>query len=72
MHSHKGYSVLLGLIIHTFFWTVLPSPLVPGYRMLWAGLFFFLSFCIRFREGFHGKFGDAASGRSRGTAWGDQ
>jgi zinc and cadmium transporter len=47
MHAHKGYSVLLGLIIHTFFdgIAIASGFLVSNAR---AGSFFSPSFCTRF------------------------
>jgi zinc and cadmium transporter len=54
MHSHKGYSVLLGLIIHTFF----------------DGIIFFAIFLHKIPEGFTVSSVMLASGRSRATAWG--
>src|ERR1700732_763731 len=69
MHSHKGYSVLLGLIIHTFFdgIAIASGFLVPN-ALGW--LIFFAVFLHKIPEGFSVSSVMLASGRSRGTAWG--
>src|SRR3984893_14387696 len=69
MHSHKGYSVLLGLIIHTFFDGI---AIASGFLVSnWLGWLIFLAiFLHKIPEGFTVSSVMLASGRSRGTAWG--
>ena len=58
IHSHKGYSVLLGLIIHTFFDGI---AITSGFLVSnWLGwLIFFADFPAQNSGRFHGEFGDA-------------
>jgi zinc and cadmium transporter len=69
MHSHKGYSVLIGLIIHTFFDGI---AIASGFLVSnWLGwLIFFAVFLHKVPEGFTVSSVMLASGRSRATAWG--
>src|ERR1700693_4432067 len=69
IHSHKSYSVLLGLIIHTFFDGI---AIASGFLVSnWLGwLIFFAVFLHKIPEGFTVASVMLASGRSRGTAWG--
>ena len=69
MHSHKGYSVLIGLIIHTFFDGI---AIASGFLVSnWLGwLIFFAVFLHKIPEGFTVSSVMLASGRSRATAWG--
>jgi zinc and cadmium transporter len=66
---HKGYSVLLGLIIHTFFDGI---AIASGFIVSnWLGWVIFLAvFLHKIPEGFTVSSVMLASGRSRGTAWG--
>src|ERR1700751_6124815 len=68
-HSHTGYSVLLGLIIHTFFDGI---AIESGFLVSnWLGWVIFLAvFLHKIPEGFTVSSVMLASGRSRGTAWG--
>ena len=69
IHSHKGYSVLLGLIIHTFFDGIaIASGFLVSNSLGW--LIFFAVFLHKVPEGFTVSSVMLASGRSRGTAWG--
>ncbi|HKH98745.1 MAG TPA: ZIP family metal transporter [Candidatus Sulfotelmatobacter sp.] len=69
LHSHKGYSVLLGLIIHTFFDGI---AIASGFLVSnWLGwLIFFAVFLHKIPEGFTVSSVMLASGSSRATAWG--
>jgi zinc and cadmium transporter len=69
MHSHKSYSVLLGLIIHTFFDGI---AIASGFLVSnWLGWLIFLAiFLHKIPEGFTVSSVMLASGQSRGTAWG--
>src|SRR5271156_28822 len=69
VHTHKGYSVLLGLIIHTFFDGI---AIASGFLVSnWLGWLIFLAiFLHKIPEGFTVSSVMLASGRSRGTAWG--
>ena len=69
IHSHKGYSVLLGLIIHAFFDGI---AIASGFLVSnWLGWLIFLAvFLHKIPEGFTVSSVMLASGRSRGTAWG--
>jgi zinc and cadmium transporter len=69
VHSHKGYSVLLGLVIHTFFDGI---AIASGFLVSdWLGWLIFLAiFLHKIPEGFTVSSVMLASGRSRGTAWG--
>src|SRR6201984_2975252 len=69
IHSHKSYSVLLGLVIHTFFDGI---AIASGFLVSsWLGWLIFLAvFLHKIPEGFTVSSVMLASGRSRGTAWG--
>jgi ZIP family zinc transporter/zinc and cadmium transporter len=69
IHAHKGYSVLLGLIIHTFFDGI---AIASGFLVSnWLGWLIFMAiFLHKIPEGFTVSSVMLASGRSRGTAWG--
>jgi zinc and cadmium transporter len=69
VHSHKGYSVLIGLIIHTFFDGI---AIASGFLVSnWLGwIIFFAIFLHKIPEGFTVASVMLASGRSRGVAWG--
>jgi ZIP family zinc transporter/zinc and cadmium transporter len=66
---HKGYSVLLGLVIHTFFDGIaITSGLLVS---RWLGLVIFLAiFLHKIPEGFTVASVMLASGKSRRAAWG--
>jgi len=66
---HKGYSVLLGLVIHTFFDGI---AIASGFIVSnWLGWIIFLAvFLHKVPEGFTVSSVMLASGRSRGIAWG--
>jgi zinc and cadmium transporter len=68
-HSHRSYSVLFGLIIHTFFDGI---AIASGFLVsAWLGwLIFFAIFLHKIPEGFTVSSVMLASGRSRGSAWG--
>jgi len=68
-HSHKTYSVLLGLTIHTFFDGI---AIASGFIVSsWLGWVIFLSiFLHKIPEGFTIASVMLAGGRSRATAWG--
>jgi zinc transporter ZupT len=69
IHSHKSYSVLLGLVIHTFFDGIaIASGFLVSSRLGW--LIFIAVFLHKIPEGFTVSSVMLASGRSRGTAWG--
>jgi ZIP family zinc transporter/zinc and cadmium transporter len=69
VHSHKSYSVLLGLIIHTFFDGIaIASGFLVSARLGW--LIFLAIFLHKIPEGFTVSSVMLASGRSRGIAWG--
>ena len=67
--SHKGYSVLLGLVIHTFFDGI---AIASGFIISnWLGWVIFLAiFLHKIPEGFTIASVMLASGRSRQMAWG--
>lgn len=69
VHWHKGYSVVLGLVIHTFFDGI---AIASGFLVSnWLGWLIFLAiFLHKIPEGFTVSSVMLASGRSRGTAWG--
>ena len=69
IHSHKGYSVLLGLVIHTFFDGI---AIASGFLVSnWLGWLIFIAvFLHKIPEGFTVSSVMLASGRSRGIAWG--
>lgn len=69
IHSHKGYSVLVGLIIHTFFDGIaIASGFLVSNALGW--LIFIAIFLHKVPEGFTISSVMLASGRSRGIAWG--
>src|SRR5437868_5689528 len=67
--SHKGYSVLLGLVIHTFFDGI---AIASGFIVSnWLGWIIFTAvFLHKIPEGFTVSSVMLASGSSRGNAWG--
>ena len=69
VHGHRGYSVLMGLIIHTFFDGI---AIASGFIVSdWLGWIIFLAvFLHKIPEGFTVASVMLASGQSRGTAWG--
>ena len=69
VHAHKGYSVLLGLSIHTFFDGI---AITSGFLVSnWLGWIIFLAIVLhKIPEGFTITSVMLASGRSRGVAWG--
>ena len=69
VHAHKGYSVLLGLLIHTFFDGI---AIASGFIVSnWLGWIIFIAvFLHKIPEGFTIASVMPASGRSRGFAWG--
>jgi ZIP family zinc transporter/zinc and cadmium transporter len=69
VHTHKGYSVLLGLLIHTFFDGI---AIASGFIVSnWLGWVIFLAvFLHKIPEGFTVASVMLASGTSRRTAWG--
>src|ERR1041385_646937 len=68
VHTHKGYSVLLGLVIHTFFDGI---AIASGFIVSnWLGTMIFLAvFLHKIPEGFTIASVMLASGRSRRLAW---
>src|SRR5450755_1113278 len=69
VHAHKGYSVLVGLLIHTFFDGI---AIASGFIVSsWLGWIIFLAvFLHKVPEGFTVSSVMLASGQSRGSAWG--
>jgi ZIP family zinc transporter/zinc and cadmium transporter len=69
VQAHKGYSVLIGLIIHTFFDGI---AIASGFIVSnWLGWVIFMAvFLHKIPEGFTVASVMLASGRSRGIAWG--
>jgi len=69
VRAHKGYSVLVGLTIHTFFDGI---AITSGFLVSnWLGWVIFLAiFLHKIPEGFTITSVMLASGRSRGVAWG--
>jgi len=69
LHSHKSYSILVGLIIHTFFDGI---AIASGFIVSdWLGWIIFTAiFLHKIPEGFTISSVMLASGRSRGIAWG--
>jgi ZIP family zinc transporter/zinc and cadmium transporter len=69
VHAHKGYSVLVGLLIHTFFDGI---AIASGFIVSeWLGWIIFLAvFMHKIPEGFTIASVMLASGRSRTFAWG--
>jgi zinc and cadmium transporter len=68
VHKHKGYSVLIGLLIHTFFDGI---AIAAGFLISnWLGwIIFFAVFLHKIPEGFTIASVMLASGQSRGFAW---
>ena len=68
-HRHTGYSVLVGLLIHTFFDGI---AIASGFIVSnWLGWIIFLAvFLHKIPEGFTVASVMLASGQSRGIAWG--
>jgi ZIP family zinc transporter/zinc and cadmium transporter len=66
VHAHKGYSVVVGLVIHTFFDGI---AIASGFLVSnWLGwLIFFAIFLHKIPEGFTVSSVMLASGRSRGS-----
>ena len=69
VHAHKGYSVLIGLLIHTFFDGI---AIASGFIVSnWLGWIIFVAiFLHKIPEGFTIASVMLASGRSRSFAWG--
>jgi len=69
VHRHKGYSVLVGLLIHTFFDGI---AIASGFLVSnWLGWVIFLAvFLHKIPEGFTVASVMLASGESRRVAWG--
>ena len=69
VHAHKGYSVLLGLSIHTFFDGI---AITSGFLVSnWLGWIIFLAiFLHKIPEGFTITSVMLASGQTRAMAWG--
>lgn len=69
LHAHTSFSVLLGLVIHTFFDGI---AITAGFLVSsWLGWVIFLAvFLHKVPEGFTVSSVMLASGRSRGIAWG--
>jgi zinc and cadmium transporter len=69
MHSHTGYSVLIGLLIHTFFDGIaIASGFIVSSQLGW--IIFIAIFLHKIPEGFTVASVMLASGQSRGIAWG--
>jgi zinc and cadmium transporter len=69
IHFHRGYSVLLGLVIHTFFDGIaIASGFLVSNTLGW--IIFVAIFLHKIPEGFTVSSVMLASGRSRGIAWG--
>jgi zinc and cadmium transporter len=68
VNAHKGYSVLLGLVIHTFFDGI---AITSGFLVSsWLGWIIFVAiFLHKIPEGFTVASVMLASGRSRSVAW---
>jgi len=68
VHTHKGYSVLVGLLIHTFFDGI---AIASGFIVSnWLGWIIFIAvFLHKIPEGFTIASVMLASGRSRSFAW---
>src|SRR5277367_2624687 len=69
VHGHRGYSVLMGLVIHTFFDGI---AIASGFIVSnWLGWVIFVAiFLHKIPEGFTIASVMLASGQSRGIAWG--
>ena len=69
VHAHKGYSVLIGLLIHTFFDGIaIASGFLVSQALGW--IIFLAVFLHKIPEGFTISSVMLASGRSRAFAWG--
>jgi zinc and cadmium transporter len=69
VHAHKGYSVLIGLLIHTFFDGIaIASGFLVSPALGW--IIFIAVFLHKIPEGFTISSVMLASGRSRAFAWG--
>jgi ZIP family zinc transporter/zinc and cadmium transporter len=69
VHAHKGYSVLIGLLIHTFFDGIaIASGFLVSPALGW--IIFLAVFLHKIPEGFTISSVMLASGRSRAFAWG--
>lgn len=69
VHAHRTFSVLLGLMIHTFFDGIaIASGFIVSPRLGW--LIFFAVFLHKIPEGFTVASVMLAGGRSRTAAWG--
>ncbi len=69
VQAHKSYSVLAGLVIHTFFDGIaIASGFLVSYWLGW--IIFVAVFLHKIPEGFTVASVMLASGRSRGIAWG--
>ncbi len=69
VHAHKGYSVLIGLLIHTFFDGIaIASGFLVSPKLGW--IIFMAVFLHKIPEGFTISSVMLASGRSRAFAWG--
>jgi zinc and cadmium transporter len=69
VHSHKGYSVLIGLLIHTFFDGIaIASGFLVSQALGW--IIFLAVFLHKIPEGFTVSSVMLASGRSQAFAWG--
>src|SRR5579864_2081372 len=69
VHKHKGYSVLVGLLIHTFFDGIaIASGFLVSPALGW--IIFIAVFLHKIPEGFTVSSVMLASGQSRGFAWG--
>lgn len=69
LHAHKGYSVVIGLVIHTFFDGI---AIASGFLVSnWLGWIIFVAiFLHKIPEGFTVASVMLASGQSRKIAWG--
>src|ERR1700730_17604985 len=69
VHTHKGYSILVGLVIHTFFDGI---AIASGFMVSnWLGWIIFLAIYLhKIPEGFTVASVMLASGQSSRTAWG--
>jgi zinc and cadmium transporter len=68
-HGHRGYSVLIGLVIHTFFDGIaIASGFLVSNRLGW--IIFIAIFLHKIPEGFTVASVMLASGQSRRLAWG--
>src|SRR3977135_1327528 len=68
VHSHNSYSVLIGLLIHTFLHRIqIASGFLFSQALVW--IIFLAVFLHKIPEGFTVSSVMLASGRSRATAW---